>query len=1569
MKTRRRISSLVLCLSVAGFAHAGPDDWTSTRLLDDFHAEGAAVGDVDGDGHADITYGPFWFAGPDFETKHRFTSGDPFVPDGGYSDNFFSFVVDATGDGANDILVYGFPGKSARLYVNPGGRHPADLRPEGATSGDWAMHEVAPEIGNESPAFVDIVPGGLPEIVCTHDETYGYYEAGDDATKPWTWRAISAPGDAGGRFEHGLGVGDVNGDGRLDIVQRKFWYEHPGGEGNDRPWRKHGWAPMASAGGAQILVEDLDGDGDSDLVYSLRAHAYGIAWFEQVEPGRFARHDLVGSRSTDNPWGVCFSQPHALTLADVDGDGRTDFVTGKRYFAHNGKDPGGLQAPVLYWFRNTETEEGGVEFVPHLVHDDSGVGVEITAADVNGDGRTDLVSGNKKGLTIHLQRPDASHEPPAKWQVPGGRPQADYGSGLSPEEALERIEVPEGFSVDLVAAEPDVTQPIAMCFDARGRLWVVEGRTYPRRAEGDHQAGKDRILVFEDGDGDGRFEKRKVFAKGVNLASGIQVGFGGVFVGAAPYLLFYPDEDGDAVADGDPEILLDGWGHQDTHETLNAFTWGPDGWLYGCHGVFTHSSVGRPGAPEEKREKINGGVWRYHPVTRDFEVFAHGTSNPWGVDFDERGECFISACVIPHFYHLSQGGRYQRQSGQHFDPYTFADIQTIADHAHYAGNIRDHAFWGENKADRPAAPSDTSALGGGHAHCGLALYQADAFPARYRGDAFFHNLHGHRMVREKLETDGSGYVARHRPDFTLSNDHQHIGVALAQGPDGALYYSDWVDPQTCHHRGVEIWDRSNGRIFRVRHGEKRSPVTDLPDRDEVGLVAALGHANAFHARQAQRLLQERSATGALDGDKLDAALADFEKEHAGDVPLQLRALWTRHACRRLPTELAMERLDHSSEHLRSWTVRLLGEPEEPLPEPQLRKLERMAAADPSLVVRRRLASLLQRLPLEQRWGIAEGLVRHRRSGHDRNVPLLCWYGIEPLVEADPERALALAGKAAWPQLKEFVTRRATLFPAGRGSLMTTLSRAGNPKVFLAHARHLLESLAELPPVERPEGWEAARKKGRALAAKHPPVGDVLARLGARFGDPDFFPHWREIARNDEARPANRREALELLTAGGDPELAPIAREALAVPALRGAAIDALRDHPGSETAEALVARLDSFSLEHRNEAINLLATRPAMALVLLRAIDRDQLPASLVSPVLLDQLERFEHEEIATLVGRHWTRGDAAMSPAEAKKAIAEWKRWLTRRRLARADASQGRRVFKTTCGACHQLFGEGVALGPDLTGSNRADLDYLLENVVTPSAVVGKDYLLTVFTLENGSTLSGMVAKETPEFVTVAMPGGSTTDIPVDDIESREQMTRSTMPPGLFDTIPKQQVADLVKYLQSPKQVPLPGQEKKAAPESSVPPPADGVTRIEGEALTPEATTNGGSLKAQLMSGFGAGWSDNRHLWWTGGEPGDVLTLKLEQVEPGTKHLVLFPTTAKDYARIEVSVNGQLKKADLYTPKVLPGEPIRFENVTVSPGEALQVDVHITGKNEAALPRYMVGIDRIEVAPAEEAD
>ncbi|MDA7915931.1 FG-GAP-like repeat-containing protein [Verrucomicrobia bacterium] len=1543
-----------LATSIFTQALADSSPWEFRRLHSTFYSEDASFGDVDGDGIGDMVYGPHWFPGPDFNKKHAFYAPVEFSFNS-YSDNFFSHVVDINKDGKNDVVVFGFPGKEARLYLNPG-----DVRKDM----EWPEHIIASEVGCESPTLIDLIPGGSPEIACSKGKAFGYYQAGKDATKPWTWYAVSEEGVTPGRFGHGFGVGDLNGDGRMDLVDRMSWWEQPAKIGNGL-WTQHRWVAAPYPGGAQILINDMDGDGDADIVSSLVAHGYGLAWFEQIKPGAFIRHDIMGEHSTDNPYGTCFSQIHALAMADMDGDGLQDFVTGKRWKAHNGHDTGSHQPAVLYWFQCKRTKDG-IDWVPHEIHDNSGVGVDIHVADLNNDGRLDVISGNKMGLAIHIQKKGITTNVEEKWKIPGGRPQDKYGSGLTAEQAAKAMEAPEGFEVDLITSEPGLVQPIAMTFDARGRIWVVEGLTYPERSpEGE---GKDRILILEDADGNGTFESRKIFIENLNLASAIEVGFGGVWVGAAPYLLFIPDKDQDDIPDSKPQILLDGWGYQDTHETLNSFTWGPDGWLYGCHGVFTHSKVGKLGTPDSERVPFNAGIWRYHPTLHHFEAFAQGTSNPWGVDFNEKGDLFISSCVIPHFFHMVQGGRYIRQGGQHFNEFTYGEIDTIADHSHYAGSIREHAFWGPNKAARPAAPSDTSALGGGHAHCGLAIYQAEEFPSTFQSQALFHNLHGHRIIREELEPNGSGYIARHRPDFVMANNHDYIGVGIMQGPDGAVYYSDWVDPQTCHHRDPNIWDRTNGRIYRVRYGDAKPYKFNLWKETNQQLVDRLASPNSFFARQAQRILQERS-TNAKARKQIKASLNRFITQNKKDPSLALRGFWTINSCDLNNEEELASALSSDDVHTRSWALQFLGEDEKALSSDTLTAIEKLAATDTSLVTRRYLASLLQRLPFEQRWTIAENLINHQVSDSDINIPLLTWYGIEPLIEEDAVRAIAMVNKSKWKDLKEYTFRRACLVTEGRSVLMTTLAKAKTADDYIRNSNQLLSALGNLPPVQQPDGWKAARKRGTVLTKtpKGKAVQVVLDQLGVRFGDSDFFPHWRRIAKSETAPPKIRNQAMGLLYAGNDPQLTSIARGFIDDQAMQRSVITALRKEPGITTANLLIPRLAKFPAKLRTDAINLLAARADMALALLKAVNSKTVSSSLISPVLLDQFERFGNKEISKIIAANWTRGGGGVDMTQLTRTIKEWKGKLTPRVMGKASVNRGRQTFKMICANCHKLFGDGIDLGPDLTGSNRADLGYILENVLAPSSVVGNDYKISEYTMKDDTVISGMIREKSSTHVTIAMPGGTTASVKLTDVFEHRMLSISLMPAGVFEALPIGQVADLVKYLASSTQVPLPGQGKpKTAPQvipaSSVPAPAKGTIRFEAESFATSAKLTGGRARSQSMNGFGTIWSGNKQLWWTDCKPGDRMELDLKDIPAGSYSLTLYTTSAADYGVLTATVDGHAQSTDLYSVNVQPGDPLTFHKVTVKPDGKLDLMIEITGTNPKAKPSFMVGLDRIEL-------
>jgi putative membrane-bound dehydrogenase-like protein len=576
-------------------------------------------------------------------------------------------------------------------------------------------------------------------------------------------------------------------------------------------------------------------------------------------------------------------------------------------------------------------------------------------------------------------------------------------NGLPPEEAAKEMTVPDGFKVSVFAAEPDVHQPIAMALDERGRIWIAENYDYPTWKPPE-QGGKCRIVVYEDENGDSKHDKATVFADGINFISGLEVGFGGVWVGAPPYLLFIPDKDRDDKPDGPAQVLLDGWEHQDTHETLNAFIWGPDGWLYGCHGVFTHSNVGKPGDPPEKRQRLNASYWRYHPLKHEFELFAEGCSNQWGIDFNDRGQAFATACVIPHLYHVIQGARYQRQAGNHFNPNTYEDIKTIADHFHYLGTRGPHA--GNGISD---------GAGGGHAHCGAMVYLGGAWPDVYRDKIFFNNIHGSRINMDAPEPKGSGYVGKHGPDFILANDRASQILNLRYGPDGGAYIIDWYDKQQCHTMKPTDHDRTNGRIFKIDYKTQKPARVDLSKLGNDALVAMTLEKNDWYVRHARKVLQERKP-----GKEVHEALEKFLSHE--DPTRVLRAMWALHATGGFTEPLAIRMLGHADPYVRGWTIQLACE--ERNPSESLRtRFAALAKDDPSPIVRMYLASAAGRLALDQRGAILEGLLAHAEDATDHNLPLLIWYAVEPLVGADVKAGAMLAAKSQIPKVRQFIARR------------------------------------------------------------------------------------------------------------------------------------------------------------------------------------------------------------------------------------------------------------------------------------------------------------------------------------------------------------------------------------------------------------------------------------------------------------------------------------------------------------------------------------------------------------------
>jgi putative membrane-bound dehydrogenase-like protein len=587
--------------------------------------------------------------------------------------------------------------------------------------------------------------------------------------------------------------------------------------------------------------------------------------------------------------------------------------------------------------------------------------------------------------------------------------------------ALAGMKLPEGFKAQLFAGEPDIHQPIGMTWDARGRLWVAECYTYAESRINYNRELRDRILIFEDQNNDGRFDKRTVFWDKGQCLTSIAVGFGGVWVTCAPELLFIPDANGDDKPDSDPVVLLDGWNDgRVRHNVVNGLKWGPDGWLYGRHGIQELSTVGKPGTPEEKRTKLKCCIWRYHPTRHIFEVVCEGTTNSWGHDWDEHGQLFFINTVIGHLWHAVPGAYFKRMHGKHFNPHLYELIGQTADHYHWD---RGREKWGDLK--RKGMTSPTDAAGGGHAHCGMMIYQGDNWPEKYRGRLFTVNLHGHRINSDRLERKGAGYVGLHEPDFMKAEDPWFRGIEMSYGPDGTVFLLDWSDIGECHENdGVH---RSSGRIYRISHGKPIKPLHgDLGKLSSLKLAQLQLSSNEWYVRKARLILQERAAKDKSAKNLTETA--EYLKEiieKKPSIPGKLRALWTLHVIAGIDEKFLLQLLGHNNEHVRLWAIRLLADDGQAPTNQAIKAINQLAATETSGLVKLYLASVLRNLPNEKRWNIATHLAGQKEFAGDPMLPLLIWYGIEPAVPENPTNALKLAKSTQMPKLRQFISRRLT----------------------------------------------------------------------------------------------------------------------------------------------------------------------------------------------------------------------------------------------------------------------------------------------------------------------------------------------------------------------------------------------------------------------------------------------------------------------------------------------------------------------------------------------------------------
>jgi putative heme-binding domain-containing protein len=957
---------------------------------------------------------------------------------------------------------------------------------------------------------------------------------------------------------------------------------------------------------------------------------------------------------------------------------------------------------------------------------------------------------------LPAQKPQLKERPPHGQDSVPGPP-------LSPAEAVRKMKVPNGFSVEVVASEPDVVNPVAMTFDERGRVWLTESLEYPRSSPG---KGRDRVKVIDVGP-DGKAAKVTVFADGLNIPSGIAVGHGGVWVANAPDILFYKiGPDGKAA--GRPEVVVTGFGRTDTHELPNSLVWGPDGWLYGLNGVFNYSHVRHRG----KDYRFTCAMFRIHPRTRDFQLFCEGTSNPWGIAFDPEGSAFVSACVIDHLWHLTETGYYLRQGGP-YPPFTWV-LGSIVKHRH-------------QKA----------------AYCGLHYFDSDSYPREYRDRLYMGNIHGGCINVDVLRRQGSTYSAASAPDFLTANDQWFMPVSQKTGPDGSLYILDWYDRYHCYqdaNRDPKGIDRLHGRLYRVRYADTpRAGKFDLAKESDDKLIGRLSSPNVYFRDVAQRILTERASPGLRR--KLEKAVLD------GTLPRKARmhALWALIGGGPLDPAFHQKLLAHADPGYRAWGVRAAGNAGKV--GAAIRDKVVALAKDSSGDVLLQTAIAARKLEGVDAIAVLVEVLANCKN--DKLIPGIVWQNLQPLLEADAAKLLAvLHRRRGTPNLGLLLPRALDRIlgarkpdPAALADLFALVANGKDADVNAA--RRVLAALAT--KVQNGEVPAGAGKdlRSRLLPKLHQELRKD--RSGLRVEAALLAAAWKDRRGLAAARALLSKEhgegvrirALETLAAARDEGVLERVGEWLADRrslsiAFRSGVLSAVGRLDDDNAAGVVLAAYPTMEVDLKPRAVELLTQRANWAKALLKAVADKKLPASAINVNQARRLLASRDKDLTKLVGEHWGSLRSERNP-EREKVVARMRNLLRR---TKGDPMRGVAVYNKLCGQCHKIHGEGVEVGPDITSNGRSSFEQLLSNVFDPSLVIGSGYqAVTVVTLK-GRSLTGLLVEDNARRVVLKVQGGKQEVVARADVESVEVSKLSLMPEGVEKQLETQEIADLFSFL-----------------------------------------------------------------------------------------------------------------------------------------------------------------------------
>jgi len=995
-------------------------------------------------------------------------------------------------------------------------------------------------------------------------------------------------------------------------------------------------------------------------------------------------------------------------------------------------------------------------------------------------------------------------------------------TALSPQQSMDHFKVPDDLQVDLVLAEPIVSQPLFVNFDERGRLWVMQYLQYPEpaglnvvskdqfwRAVYDKvpeppphgTKGMDKITIHEDTDGDGVYDKHKTFVDGLNIATSFVQGRGGVWVLNPPYLLFYPDKNGDDIPDGDPEVHLSGFGLEDSHSVVNSLRWGPDGWLYAAQGSTVSGAVtmgppskatGDAKADANRSKAVHSqgqNIWRYHPETKRYEIFSEGGGNAFGLEIDAAGRAFSGHNGgNTRGFHYMQGAYLQKGFTKHgplSNPYSFGYFPAMEHH-----NVPrfTHEFMIYESSGGPYS-----------------------LPERYQGKLFGAAAILNHVVISDVERQGSTFKTKDIGYAIDSSDTWFRPVDAKDGPDGAVYVADWYDGQLAHTANYQGgMDRDHGRIYRIRakssSKEKHTPQKSLALMTSAELIGILDSKDRWHREATRRVLADRH----------DASIVPElrTKLFAAQGQSALESLWALNLSGGLDDVTALKALSHAEPQVRLWVVRLLGD-ERRLPSDVARKVADLAATEPQVDVRSQFAATAKRLPPEQSLPIVRNLMLHDEDLSDSRQPLMVWWALEASISPATQSttgstgtrpAETTASTPESPALRLFDDKSLWTRPLVQKEILPRLMRrfasTGQRADLAICARLLKQSPTADTTKALMQGFEEAFQ-GRSLTNVPAELVAALSAAGGgsivlkiRQGDEAAIEDALQ-AIGDESAPAGKR--AEYATLFGEvkrPKAVPVLLGTLGRTAddgLKAAILTTLQAYNDPGIAKVVLAQYGNFNEDVRTVAQSLLVSRKPWAIALVDAVDRGEIAATSLPLDTVRRLTIHRDDHLAELIKKHWTSIEGATT-AEMQTQIASYSTTLA----GAGDPYPGKKLFQQMCGKCHTLHAQGGKIGPDLTTYKRDDVRQMLIHIVNPSAEIREGFETQIAVLKDGRVVTGFLVEQDPQTVTLRSPDGQTVALERGDLEELNKSRKSLMPEGQLKDLSEEQLRNLFAYLRS---------------------------------------------------------------------------------------------------------------------------------------------------------------------------